>query len=138
MIWKEARHLNVEDGKKRLLEPLHIKINDIKAHIDSELVKACGEGEINTIKTLLDLGADPAANNANALLSAVLKDQYLSINYLLFIKPNPFDSIEMKPHLKRIFLWAEHRSFIIKDNSIVERLKEHYRQTFSSDIESDL
>ena len=135
MIWKDARRINIDEGKKRLVEPLQTRIDDINSHMNSELVKACGEGEINTIKTLLDLGADPAANCANALLSAVLKDQYLSINYLLFLKLNPFDHPEMKTHLKRIFMWAKQRSSITQDNSIVERLKEHYRQTFSSDIE---
>ena len=138
IIWKHARRLNVEEGCERLVAPLQTKLNNLQLRMNQELVSACGSGDTNTLNVLLQLGADPTSNNAEALIASVISDEFTSLGYLLLLKPYPFDNPEMKPHLKRAFILAVQNSTITHDSKFVDRLREHYKYAFSGDIANDI
>ena len=127
---------NVEEGCERLVTPIKSELNDLKDHINKELSMACGSGEFNTIRILVNLGADPTHNKAMALLASVMHDQLTSINYLL-VYSRAFDDPKTKSYLKDALRIAKHRQSITQDNTIIDQLKEHYQFVFSSDIETD-
>ena len=68
-----------------------------KSKLNQALTTACSMGELRTVMTLMDLGAQP---DCMALSAAVLGDQFAVVNALLIFPPHAFDDHRAVPTLQ--------------------------------------